>query len=375
MMYPEIFSTLGGEQFLSAYLEKNVTHFEHESRDRFEDLLSWEMINHLMSLNLFDDKRIRVVKDSRDVPLSFYRRDSDRRALDSVKLTALLDQGSSLAINSVQFLSPGVRRIANQLERWLDQKVNVNAYISFGTGGAFTSHFDSHDVLVLQVYGSKDWTIYQQPEPYPIDGHAVKVRHAAQGRPILMERTLHSGEILFVPRGYFHQAAVKNSTSVHLTFGIIPAPGVEFIDRVRKRCLQVEEFRKDILGVAGPGALAEQELRMKTLLHQMIDEYSFETFLEERRRKRETVDFFRLGPEKEAQDDPVLVPLVRQRDGFALPTTANPDIARQVLVRLFDNNAMNLSSLCQSLDGEIEAEDIKTAVDCLVAGRLIEFAD
>ncbi len=371
-MYPEIFSTLGGENFLSAFIGKNCLHFEHPSRDRFSDLLSWERINSLMSLNLFDEKRIRVVKDGRDIPLSFYRRDNDRRSLDAAKLSALLEQGASLAINSVQMLSPGVRRIANQMERWLDQKVNVNAYISFGTGGAFAPHFDVHDVLVLQVFGEKDWTVFEQPEPFPIEGYGEKVRNGAKGRPALMELTLRSGEMLFVPRGYYHQAAVKNATSVHLTFGIKSGLGVDFIDRLRKRCLQLDEFRQDILGVAGAEALGEQERRIKDKLHQMIDEYSFADFLAERANKREVVDFFRLGPQR-AWSDPVVVPLVRRRDGIKLPAAANSEVAGRVLDRLIDNHAMQLSALSQSFDGEFAADDVSSAVDCLQVHRLVEF--
>ncbi|MEP7221699.1 MAG: cupin domain-containing protein [Novosphingobium sp.] len=371
-MHPEIFSAPGSEQFLTAFIEKNCLHFQHDDRERFADLLSWDAINTLMSLNLFDDKRIRVVKDGRPIPLSFYRRESDTRPVDAAKLTDLLNQGASLAINSVNLLSSNVRRITNQLERWLDQKVNVNAYISFGTGGAFTAHYDSHDVLVLQVYGEKDWTLFDDPAPYPMDGSA-KPRHADKGRSPLMEVTIRPGEMLFVPRGYVHKAAVKNSTSVHLTFGIHPVIGSEFIGRLRKRCLERDEFRMDIAPVSGTEALAAQELRLKTLLHKMIDEYSFTTFLDELRNEREVLDLFQLGPNREVTSDAVLVPLVRQRENFPLPAKANPDVARPVLDRLMDNNTMKLGALCDSFDGEIEAGDVKTAVDCLIGGRLVAF--
>jgi ribosomal protein L16 Arg81 hydroxylase len=228
-------------------------------------------------------------------------------------------------------------------------------------------------VLVLQVYGEKDWTIFDQPAVYPVDGHAEKKRHESKGRLPLMQPTLRAGEMLYVPRGYVHQAAVKDSVSVHLTFGINPILGLEFIDLLRKRCLELGEFRQDVLGVAGPEALAIQEQSLKSLLHQMIDELSFASFLDECKKKREVVDFYRLGPQSTMQSDAVLVPLVRKRDGLALPTVANQAIAGPVLDRLIVNRAMKLGALCDSFDGEIEADDVKTAVDCLVGGRLVEF--
>ena len=55
------------------------------------------------------------------------------------------------------------------MEIALGQRLNVNAYMTFGPGGAFAMHYDSHDVFVLQVHGSKHWFIYDQPEAAPIE--------------------------------------------------------------------------------------------------------------------------------------------------------------------------------------------------------------
>ena len=369
---PEVFNALGSMQLKQAYCEKSCFHFQQDDRDRLADVFSWETLNKLLSLDLLDEKRMRVVKDGRDLPTAFYRRDNERKSIDARKLTALLNQGASLAINSVQYFSPDVRRIAGQIERWLDQKVNVNGYVSFGTGGAFTSHFDTHDVLVLQIHGDKVWTIYDEPEPYPILEHVTSPRHGGRGRPVLMEANLRSGDMLFVPRGYFHQAAVQNSTSVHLTFGIRSARGMDYLDELRKRCLQSEVFRKDIHTAAGPQAAAEHEAAMKAALHAMVDEFSFDAFLEKRRHKREPLDFFQLGPAQELAEDPLLVPLVRQRTGYAMPPKSDAEVVTQVMGQLVDHNSMRLTQLCESLDGTVTPAAVRATIDLLVRERLVQ---
>ena len=83
-------------------------------------------------------------------------------------------------MNGVQFLSPAVQRMALQIEHALDQKVNVNGYMTFGSGGAFAVHYDPHDVLVMQVYGTKHWFIYDEPEPSPTD---EEKKHAKKPGP------------------------------------------------------------------------------------------------------------------------------------------------------------------------------------------------
>lgn len=372
LTFPNIFSALGASQFISAFCDKRTEHFQQEDRSRFESFFSWDLINGLLTQNMLDEKRLRVVKDSRDMPATFYRRDDERRTIDAKKLTELLGQGCSLAFNRVQHFSPEVRRIALELERWLDQRLNVNAYVSFGNGGAFTSHYDTHDVLVLQVQGDKLWTIYDEPEPHPILEHKVRARHGGRGRPVAMELNLQAGDMLYVPRGVYHQAAVQDGISVHLTFGILTAKGIDFIDEIRARCAREEEFRKDILGLAGADTLAERERAVKTRLHELIDEFSFEAFLEHFSRAREPLDLFQLGPTRDLPPDQVLAPLVRQRDGFDIPVKDDDGLAEKVIDRLVDHDRMKLSELCDSFDGEVGPEAVRSTVNRLVRERLVE---
>jgi len=374
-MYPEVFDALEAGQFKAAFCEKKCVLFEVEPSDRFEELFSWDLINHILSLNTLDETRLRVVKEGRTVPSPFYREDGERKHVDPIKLTDLINQGASIGLNSVQFYSTGVRRIADQLERLLNQKVNVNAYLSFKSGGAFTAHADAHDVLVLQVYGEKAWEIYDEPVAYPLHETKVATRHLGQGRSLMMDFTIKSGQILFVPRGYVHRASVQGGVSVHLTFGINSSMGIDFIDAVRKICLDIDDFRKDISDVAGPEALAQREAEIKTQLHKIIDDLSFEEFLSKRARKRIPHQVFQLGPKQAISGDPMLYPRVRRKEAVKLPPAVNAAVAEQVIARLTESNAMKFSDLCHSFDGEFAEDDVRLTVEQLADSQLVEFFD
>ena len=101
--------------------------------------------------------------------------------------------------------------------------------MTFGPGGAFKMHYDAHDVLVLQVHGSKHWFLYADPEIAPV--HHVKQGNPA-AREVVYETVLKQGDVLYVPRGMYHRAAVTDTDSVHLTFGIHPYKGLKFIDAI-----------------------------------------------------------------------------------------------------------------------------------------------
>lgn len=364
---PDVFDAAEQDAFVRAFCDKTCQLFDREPSDRFEALFPWQTINDLLTLNLLDTKRMRVVKDGRDLPLSFYRRENDHKSLDAGKLTTLLHQGASLAINSVQYFVPQIRALATQFERWSDQKVNVNAYLSFGKGGAFTSHYDTHDVLVLQVYGNKAWTIFDEPAPVPILEHSHSPRHGGRGKPVLMEPMLRPGSMVFVPRGYFHQAAVQKDVSVHLTFGIRSARAVDYLDVLRKRCLDEALFREDVHAVGGDDALEAHEASVKARLHQMIDEFSFAEFLAGRRNRRGPFDLFHLGPAPALDRDTVLVPLMR-----GTPSVAQDDpIVAAVLTELSDNYTLTFGRLCDSLAGLTDTERLRATVSGLLADRLI----
>ena len=369
---PDIFDDAQAAAFLKAYCEKGFLHIEQEDRTRFEHLFTWDAINKLLSLNLLDAKRMRVVKDGRDVPLAFYRRDDENKTIDPRKLAALMEQGGSIAINAVQQFSEGVSRLAAQFERWLNQRLNVNMYLSFGTGGAFTSHFDTHDVLALQIHGEKLWTIYEDPEPYPRHELKTSGRHAARGRKVLCNPFLRAGDLIYFPRGFYHEAAVQDGFSVHMTFGLRTAVGMHFVDDIRRKCLETDLFRMDVHEMSGPQALAEQEQALKAELHRIVDSYSLTEMLEARKQKRQPIDQFQLGPKPDLNQSTVLVPRLRHSDVAALPRKVAEETTNKVVSRLIENKRMTFSELTDSFGDEYTVDDLRTAVKKLFDEHLLE---
>ena len=263
LSFAEIICPEGGpieeSEFVKRFCDKQMLHIAHDDRKRFEYLLSWQTINDLLSQNLLSQKLLRVAREGRDLPPSLYRKDDgDIDAVDLRKLHDLLKQNASVALNGVQYYCPPVRRLATQMEIALGQRLNVNAYMTFGPGGAFAMHYDLHDVVVLQVHGSKHWFIYDEPAPSPID-YVKQVR--PEPREVVFETVLQQGDVLYVPRGTYHRAAVTDTDSVHLTFGIQTYRGLKFLEWLLKEGEKEEIFREDILTLSGPKHLRKRSAR------------------------------------------------------------------------------------------------------------------
>lgn len=299
-------------KFVKHFCDKEVLHLPSENRTRFRHLLSWDAINSILSQNLLDRNRLRITRDGRDIPPALYRIEKrERDYISAPKLRELLKQNASIVMNGVQDLSRPVRRIALQIEKLLNQKVNVNGYMTFGPGGAFAMHYDTHDVLVLQVDGTKHWFIYDDPEDSPML-EEKKQPLKARPRNVVFEAILQPGDALYVPRGTYHRAAVTDTDSVHLTFGIHTAKGVDFVDWLRSEVIQNEPlFRRDLLAMGAPAAVAQQERVLKARLCELVNEASLGDYLEKFQKARKPLDRFHLGPSEELHDSTMLAPLVR----------------------------------------------------------------
>lgn len=360
-------------EFFKHFCEKKMLHITQDDRTRFEHLLSWQALNDLLTLNLLDEKALRVARDGRDIPPSLYKsKEGERDAVDSRKLHELLSQNASIGINAIHYLSPAVRRLGVQMENALGQRVNTNAYLTFGPGGAFAIHYDSHDVFVLQVHGSKHWFLYDKPEAAPID---YTKRAKPEPREVVFETVLQAGDVLYVPRGTYHRAAVTDTDSVHLTFGIHTFKGLKVIDRVKTAAEKEALFREDILPVRGPEAMAEQEKVVKGRLCEIINEMSFEELVDGWIRGWRPFDQFHLGP-RELDDHTILASLLRHRetwrDSVKKKGKEPSEAGQRIIDALIDKNSATVGELKAEFDGVLDEDTLKSTLAELLDDCWIE---
>jgi len=119
----------------------------------------------------------------------------------------------------------------------------VNAYLSFSKGGAFKPHWDIHDSLVVQVHGNKRWRVWDAQVPYPIEiADRLSVNASAHDQEVEMG----PGDVLFIPRGDPHSAAVSSGHSVHLTIALFSRTGLNLLDQLRDQAAKDPIFRIDL---------------------------------------------------------------------------------------------------------------------------------
>jgi ribosomal protein L16 Arg81 hydroxylase len=142
-------------------------------------------------------------------------------------LWAAFLNGCSVVINHVDTRSPWIAALCNDLQTSVPHAY-ANAYITPPHSQTVPAHADDRDVFIIQVYGRKNWTIYRNvPIPYPYPHEQVgksddlPVPEAVLSGPILIQRTLSPGDVLYMPRGYVHEASsCDDCCSFHVTLAI-----------------------------------------------------------------------------------------------------------------------------------------------------------
>eukprot|EP01012_Entosiphon_sulcatum_P011760 TRINITY_DN1725_c0_g1_i2.p1 TRINITY_DN1725_c0_g1~~TRINITY_DN1725_c0_g1_i2.p1 ORF type:complete len:332 (-),score=36.10 TRINITY_DN1725_c0_g1_i2:318-1313(-) len=135
---------------------------------------------------------------------------------------AYLD-GGSVVVNHLDKLWGGVNKLCRDLRQNFPH-VYANMYLTPAGSQTAPVHSDDRDVLILQLWGTKEWHIFGSPVAFPYSyeqlGKGGAEVPAATLRQPLLEGTLRTGGVLYIPRGFVHYAAATSDPSLHLTLAI-----------------------------------------------------------------------------------------------------------------------------------------------------------
>ncbi len=122
----------------------------------------------------------------------------------------------------------------------------ANVFLSNRNSQGFSLHYDSHDVFVLQLHGEKVWSLYDSPIELPTKSEAFGMTAVSAG-PLERTVTLQPGDVLYIPRGYFHEARTTDTVSLHVTLGVHPYLWVDFLgDMLSRLGSEWAELRRSV---------------------------------------------------------------------------------------------------------------------------------
>lgn len=256
MTLQDLLAPITPERFFAEFHDRQPLHIEGHPA-RFAAVLDWAGIDRLLDMShIWTQTSFKMVLDSVTVPPEQYSAKATSRdgapVLQPVaaKVQDWVRRGASVVMNDVDSLTPGLAAVSAALEDAGLGKAQANVYISFQSHKAFHSHYDTHDVWAVQVEGEKTWNIWEGRAEYPIP-HPVfrgqKQDHHDRARGALLRQvTLKKGDILYLPRGWYHDALAEAPNSVHIAYGVHAPLGMDVLNILSERALYDAEFRKPL---------------------------------------------------------------------------------------------------------------------------------
>ena len=153
--------------------------------------------------------------------------------------------GCTVVLQSLHRWWPAVTDLCRDLELDLGHAVQANAYLSPAGVAGFDPHHDTHDVFVLQLHGTKDWTVREPVVEAPLARHRSDHDEAAR-QPVVLETRLEPGDCLYLPRGYVHSARTEAGASLHLTIGVLATTVHDLLRRLVDAAADDARFRRTL---------------------------------------------------------------------------------------------------------------------------------
>jgi lysine-specific demethylase/histidyl-hydroxylase NO66 len=249
----ELLHPITPDRFMADYHGRKPLHIPAGKGAPKAALIDWSGFNALLSQSgSWTASTLKMVRDGQPVPPESYCEEVVSQAGRMLRpaparVETLLSAGASLIAGDVHTLTPALSAVSAMLGRTFAAKIGANAYCSFGGVRAFATHFDLHDVFAVQVEGEKVWRLYENradaPVGFPVPDDRLPDWFArTRGRP-MVDVHMKPGDVLYLPRGWYHDALAEPGASLHVTYSITPLYGRILFSLLENAAMQDPAFR------------------------------------------------------------------------------------------------------------------------------------
>jgi hypothetical protein len=203
------------------------------------------------------------------------------------RLGQFIDSGCTIVLDTLDCFDPTMEIACQALQWWSRELVQVNTYLTTNDAAGFNLHWDDHDVMIVQLGGEKSWEVRGTSRAVPMYRDAET--NNAPSEEIVWSGTMRTGDVMHIPRGYWHQAtrAERGSGySLHATFGFVKRTGVDWLTWLADRSREHERFRHDLDRWGNTTQQAEQAQRLLAMVPELVESHPQDAYLATREQER-----------------------------------------------------------------------------------------
>lgn len=194
---------------------------------------SWKEVNELYSRGDISHRDFKLM-NGYEVSKKEYVESYDflgvteYRCITSV-LYEYLRNGATLVRNRIKN-EPFVDQISKQIGSFAEARTLTGSYAAFSSKSSYKSHWDTRDVYAVQLLGRKRWILRKPNFEFPLYMQQTKnFPDIKEPEEIYMDVILEAGDILYIPRGWWHDPLPLDEETFHLAVATFAPTGFEYM--------------------------------------------------------------------------------------------------------------------------------------------------
>lgn len=252
-LFTELISPQSVKEFFNSYWTKSELYLSNGFNTN--GLFHMDTLNTILNTNQdhLSFPVIRLIKNGKVVPETRYtelkskRRQATAKQISIEKIIEFCNEGATFTFNGLDNYSNELSEFCSTLADELNEATQINCYLTQKGEQGLEPHYDHHEIFIIQVQGEKEWELFGKADNYPLPTN----RHYEQGEPNYKDKrnyTLKVGDVLYIPRGMWHQARTSSKSSLHLTLNVMCNLRVDFLHwLIDHLANQSENLRENML--------------------------------------------------------------------------------------------------------------------------------
>ncbi|RAU18134.1 cupin domain-containing protein [Nitrincola tibetensis] len=160
-------------------------------------------------------------------------------------------KGATLVYNRIRN-EPLVSNISRQIAQFANAQVITSGYAAFSAKSSYRSHWDTRDVFAVQIKGRKRWILKKPTFELPLYMQQTKnIADAKEPEEVYWDIILEAGDVLYVPRGWWHNPIPLDGETFHLAIGTFAPTGFDYLSWLIQFAPDMLEGRRNLHSYEG----------------------------------------------------------------------------------------------------------------------------
>ncbi|WP_080408525.1 JmjC domain-containing protein [Burkholderia ubonensis] len=197
-------------------------------------VFSWRNVNEIFERSDITSKDFKLsydgIRPKEEYVESYLDVGALRYRLIKPAVYDYLRRGATLIAKKISN-EPKVHAFSKRIANYTGRRVVSSAYAAFGTKDSYRCHWDTRDVFAIQLIGRKRWVLYDPTLELPLYSQQSRDYEHLYPCPTeaYLDVILEAGDVLYVPRGWWHNPLPLGEGSFHLALGTFPAYAVDYL--------------------------------------------------------------------------------------------------------------------------------------------------